>query len=412
MALKRWALVRNVSFFGRAAARKDAKDTGDVTTPPDIRSSRPSTEEVGGEDDVVISTPDPAKGQYVQIFEDSLLGLSIDHDSSLHDLVRIILPTPNTKMRPGDEIIGINEENLEGKSNKQEETQKLLSNPERPLKVTLRSGNAIDILRDGKEGSDLPGRFFVRGEKVKVWGCKSKGGDGYYGYCPNGSSFCYEDSRLESRDFIVVCRMRLEGNGHGFGISFDQSKFFWDSEKACGVVEGRFFGSPEKETVIEIRPKSPAAFDFGKLFTLSIQKHGGHFTFILQTDGENYEGVLETKNDEGADMKFERIALLPFRGNYCVYSWYLFADNDYGLLKPRSASPVLPEGFYEVTYTETKLGVKFSQHDDSNGLFVVSNNGTSGEFPKVNDLVFMVNGHHIHSHHELDPCKSISVDTI
>ena len=354
------------------------------------------------------------------------LGLSLDHDATKHDLPRIVRPSANTQMRPGDMLLSIQGTSLEAEEvDRQELCKNLLqkhipiSTHDNPLTLTFRAGNAIDIVRNGKvAAAGLPGRFSMEGGDGDVVEWQDK--DGTHCVQSGANLMTYKDSRLSTRDFVVTFRMKLAGNEDGFGMHFNDSQFVWDNAKGSAFVEGSFFGAAPGER-LEVKMPGQVqkeSFNFKEMFDLSIQKHKSHFTFLVNKTG------LGVVNVEGEVPELERLAVKEKSGGkYRVYSWCLWADENYGELPPlgdaepaataeangapeSSGDDDLPEGHYNVVCPAGKLGLHFKEDPVTHNLYVSRSSGILGPLPKQGDIVVNVNGTHVHSHDDMDACES------
>ena len=78
-------------------------------------------------------TPPAGIGEFVVEYDAGHLMLSMDHDTRKNDLPRVLLASPNTPMRPGDLVIGVNGTSIEDEEGEpQDLIKRLLSSKERP----------------------------------------------------------------------------------------------------------------------------------------------------------------------------------------------------------------------------------------------------------------------------------------
>ena len=433
--VKGWSLLRNATLTmslgkkAKSAVKEEPPPAAAAAEPPPAAAApKPTTQP----DPKIDATPAAGRGEFVVNFASGKLGLSIDHDSRRHDLPRIVRATANSEMRPGDQIIKINSTSLEAeKGDRQDLARRMLSSGQRPLEMTLRSGNAVDIVRNGRATDKLPGKFSIDGGEF----AEAMDADGSYLLQTGSNLMRYVDDRLGTRDFVVTFRLKLEGDVDGFGIHFDDSFFAWDDENERGYVQGEYFATNSKRINIS-RSKS---FDFDNIFEISIQKHKNHFTFLFNTSTigtfrlsmsssstlftSSSSSSLTSKGSQGSGedgKSLERLALKQFGGRYRLYSWCLWAE-DYGRLAPLPSDPPppslpvpaaddasnanLPDGHYNVVSSGHQMGLKFREDPTTQNLFVKSNSGVLGPLPEVNDVVVSVDGTHVHSHDKMDACK-------
>ena len=274
-------------------------------------------------------------------FASGKLGVSIDHDSRRHDLPRIIGPR-----RLGDAARGPDHQDQlyvagGGEGDRQDLARRMLSSGQRPLKMTLRSGNAVDIVRNGRATDKLPASS--GGEFAEAMDA-----DGSYLLQTGSNLMRYVDDRLGTRDFVVTFRLKLEGDVDGFGIHFDDSFFAWDDDNERGYVQGEYFATNSKR----INISRSQTFDFDNVFEVSIQKRKNQFTFLFNTStvgtfrlsSSSSSSSLTSKGSQGSGedgKSLERLALKQFGGTYRLYSWCLWAE-DYGRLAPLPSDPPPP----------------------------------------------------------------------
>ena len=136
-------------------------------------------------------------------------------------------------------------------------------------------------------------------------------------------------------------------------MHFNDSFIAWDNKRRCAFVAGEYFGAKNSRRDVGAALEG-VDVSFGKLYDLTVQKHGGHFTFLLNNVtlgslllGEDVEG-----GPKSHARSLTRIALKRFGGKYRVYNWCLWAEDNYGGLPfppppPAAAGAALGAGSEE-----------------------------------------------------------------